>query len=553
MSDEPVPEPDTSADSPAVYLARCLIADRGYVDGYVAEAAALAEAADVVLTGGDGVGLAIACIVDRDRDPERRFTMPAEQVEAIASACRGHVGRVHGVREAVTVEIWEVGAGLPRDGDRARLDAYTFRQRAHDGVNVTTYAVDSAGGAVISTAGDWQQREPWIRKVMTEPRRTRAALATAVAARRQTAARFQTTPFATTALLLVFAAMFVVELAWTVLPAPSVGSPSIATLVSLGALERTLVEGGDWWRMLTCAFLHGSIIHLLFNCIAMYMAGGVLENLVGRAWMLALFVLGAVGGSVMSMVVNEHAVSVGASGAIMGLLAAGMVLSLRLPRGPARTQILVSLGYMLVPSLLPLATGTDYGAHFGGAITGAVVGGILLATWPRTDAQPRARKAAAALAAAGLLATAFGLVQAATDRDSYLRLDRALDPTLTAMLVPNDQIAASDIIDRAPALLEQYPRDPRLHFYVGITALQEFRLDDARGSLERALAEDELIRLMRDPEDLRIRIRYVLAMTHEAAGNVPLAIAAVTPSCPAGRVHNQAAVRAYYLKTCVEP
>jgi rhomboid protease GluP len=571
MSDEPAP--DTAADTAAVYLARCLIADHGYVPGHVPEAAPLAEACDVILTGGDGVGLIIACIIDRDAAPrpanptgveaigreaaDRRFELPPERVDEIAAACRHHVGRVHGVRDAVTVEIWEIGAGLPGAGDRERLEAYTFRRRDHDGVNVKTYAVDSTpgrDGATFSTAGDSPRRAPWIRQVMTEPRRSRAELAAGLAARQRTASRFQTTPFATLALLLAFAVLFVVELAWTVLPAPSFGSPSLATLVSLGALERGQVEHGEWWRMLTCAFLHGSVVHLLFNSVAMYMAGGVLENLIGRAWMLALFVLGALGGSAMSMTINEDVVSVGASGAIMGLLAAGLVLSLRLPRGPARTQIMVSLGYMLVPSLLPLATGTDYGAHFGGAITGAVAGGLLLVTWPRTAAHPRGRVAATALAAAGLLFTAYGLGRVTADRDDYARLYRSADPQLVAQLVPESLMPRGpDALQRAPELLEQYPRDPRINFIVGAIAHDEERFDDARRHLEAAVAADELIALLNNADEMRARIRYVLSLTHEIGGNAPMAVAVLVPSCDVGKRHREPAVAAHYQRLCITP
>jgi rhomboid protease GluP len=175
--------------------------------------------------------------------------------------------------------------------------------------------------------------------------------------------------------------------------------------------------------MLTCAFLHGDPIHLLFNCVAMYMAGAVLENLIGRRWLLGLFVIGALGGSVASLTVNpDHITSVGASGAIMALLAGAMVASLRLPKGSARTQILVSLGQILIPGLLPLAThggNVDFGAHLGGAIAGALGGLALLVTWPRDAEHPRGGMFAAVVAVAGFVYLVFGWVQLASDHDTY--------------------------------------------------------------------------------------------------------------------------------------
>jgi tetratricopeptide (TPR) repeat protein len=173
------PPPDTAAR----YLARCLVADHGYVPGTFAEARPLAEACDLILTGGDGVGLAIACIVDRDADPARRFCLAPEDLDEAAAACRHHAGSMHGVKEAVAVEIWEVGAGVPDAADRARLEAYTFRPITQKGVQVKTYAVDTAAatrGDLVSTAADGLQREPWIRRVLREPRRSEAELAEAV-------------------------------------------------------------------------------------------------------------------------------------------------------------------------------------------------------------------------------------------------------------------------------------------------------------------------------------------------------------------------------------
>ena len=259
-------------ESAAVYLAKCLVADHGYVPGTFAEARPLAEASDVVLTGGDGVGLAIACIVDRDRDPARRFTLPPAELDDAAAACRQHAGSVHGMRDSVTVEIWEIGAGVPDAADRARLEGYTFRQITEKGVQVKTYAVDTAAGRegeLVSTAADGHKREPWIRKVLPQPRRTAAQLAAAVQAQDKVA-RFDTRPLATFAMLGAFLIVFLVELTVTVMPADGFMSPGIGTLVSLGALEHHRVDLGEYWRLITCAFLHGGVMHLLFNGVAMF-------------------------------------------------------------------------------------------------------------------------------------------------------------------------------------------------------------------------------------------------------------------------------------------
>lgn len=556
-------------ESAAVYLAKCLIADHRYAPAVLPEAAPLAEVADIVLTGGDGVGLAIACIIDRDADPGRRFTMDPARVDQIAAACRRHAGSMYGVRESVTVEIWEVGAGVPDADDRARLERYAFRRVTQKGVGVRAYAVDTApasvGGLVgelYSTAADRAARQAWLRQVLGGPRRSDHELAAARQAHDKVA-RFHTAPVATLALLAAFVAMFVLELAWAVMPTDGL-SPTVGTLIALGGLEHSRVEAGEYWRLLTCAFLHGDFWHLLFNCVAMYMAGGVLENLVGRRWMLGLFVIGAVGGSLASLALNEaHVTSVGASGAIMGLLAAAMVTSLRLPSGPARHQILISLGQILIPSLLPLAAGgskVDFGAHLGGAIAGAVVGLLLLVTWAREAERPRLPRLAAVLAAAALAYTGFGWVTLAGDHDEYVRgfaavTRRQANPELVALLIPDEQLPKDDpgVMAALPGFLAEYPRDPRTQFFAAVAAINRDDLDAARDHLERALAERELRDLIYTDARFEVHVRWLLAQIHEQQGNLPLATAAVAPVCDAGKRAEDPETRAFYERLCVTP
>jgi rhomboid protease GluP len=545
-SAEPAPAAAASAgpspDGAAIYLAKCMIADHGFVGGCPPEAAALADACDIVLTGGDGLGLTIACIIDREADPARRFSMPPAQVDELAAACRKHAGSMYGVKEAVTIEVWEVGPDVADTDDRARLEGYAFRQVTQKGVSIRGYALDPRTGSghppdLFTTAADGDARRAWVREIMGGRWRSDRELHATVR-KQEKVARFDTTPLATYALLAAFAIMFVVELAWAVAPGSGV-SPSIGTLIGLGGLSHQAVEDGEWWRMLTCAFLHGDPMHLLFNGVAMYMAGGVLENLVGRRWMLALFVIGALGGSAASMAVNDaNIVSVGASGAIMGLLAAAMVASLRLPRGP-RMQILVSLGQILIPSLLPLATHAggkiDYGAHLGGAIAGAIAGGILLLTWSRQAERPRARLLAAVIAAVGLAATGYGLIQVVVDHDDMVRAFAA-DPALLEQIVPNDELPRSeaDIAAQLDDDLQRYPRDPRVNYWAAQRALRADDVATGRAHLEKALAEKELRGLLSGAADFELEIRRLLALVYEYQGEDALAREVVVPSCKAG-------------------
>jgi rhomboid protease GluP len=214
-------------------------------------------------------------------------------------------------------------------------------------------------------------------------------------------------PWLTFFLLTVLVVIFVLENLFAV--TPSVRSdPTIATLFAFGALsKKAILSGEQWYRLFTAPLLHASVAHIVGNGAALLMGGWLLERFVGRLWFFALFVIGALGGSLMSLAVGSpNLISVGASGALMGLFAAVCVSSFRLASGtPARARMQVNSARVLVPSLLPLFSTSnvhiDYGAHFGGALSGAVVGAFLLKFWPKTERIPQLRKVAAVTSVVG--------------------------------------------------------------------------------------------------------------------------------------------------------
>src|SRR5262245_36217348 len=136
-------------------------------------------------------------------------------------------------------------------------------------------------------------------------------------------------PVLTYAMLAALFAIFACELMFGIGRWEKLLQPSILTLLAFGGLQYPLVvDLGQWYRMFSAPLLHVDAMHLLFNCYALFLAGAILESLVGRAWLAALFVVGGLGGALMSLALNpSNLVSVGASGAIMGLFAAILVLS----------------------------------------------------------------------------------------------------------------------------------------------------------------------------------------------------------------------------------
>lgn len=140
--------------------------------------------------------------------------------------------------------------------------------------------------------------------------------------------------------------------------------------------------------LVTSCFLHGSILHLGFNLIALWQFGPFLERAVGRGRYLPLYLVSGVVGSAFSAIAGRlfgASLSIGASGAICGLIGAMLVLGARTQgwRGPLARQMAGWLGFLLVLGLAKNLQGgmvqVDNAAHVGGAL-----GGVLLAsTWRR--------------------------------------------------------------------------------------------------------------------------------------------------------------------------
>lgn len=130
------------------------------------------------------------------------------------------------------------------------------------------------------------------------------------------------------------------------------------------------------WRLLTALFVHGGFFHLALNMLALWMLGQSLEPMLGRARYLTLYLVSGLGGSVMVAVLAPGSPTVGASGAIFGLMAALLIIGRHI--GANVTGLLVILG-------INFALGFFIGniawqAHLGGAIVGALIALILTRT-----------------------------------------------------------------------------------------------------------------------------------------------------------------------------
>ncbi|KAL5815374.1 hypothetical protein ACOSQ3_026159 [Xanthoceras sorbifolium] len=157
--------------------------------------------------------------------------------------------------------------------------------------------------------------------------------------------------------------------------------PSSDTLEKLGALEWTkVVHGHQGWRLITCNWLHAGVIHLLANMLSLVFIGIRLEQQFGFVRVGILYLLSGFGGSILSSLFIQHNISVGASGALFGLL--GAMLSELLTNWTIYANKAAALLTLVVIIAINLAVGilphVDNFAHIGGFLTGFLLGFILL-------------------------------------------------------------------------------------------------------------------------------------------------------------------------------
>ena len=163
------------------------------------------------------------------------------------------------------------------------------------------------------------------------------------------------------------------------------------------------VTHGEWWRLITAAFLHYGPIHLGLNMLALYWFGPVLEQIIGRWRYLLLYLVAGLAGSAGALYVSPNDITVGASGAIFGVLGALLVLE--------RRGMISSGGQILMLIILNLiftvaVPGISIGGHIGGLAGGIVL--MLAFTHFRRSVQ--LSLAAAAVMAVAAVAFAYVVI-----------------------------------------------------------------------------------------------------------------------------------------------
>ena len=145
------------------------------------------------------------------------------------------------------------------------------------------------------------------------------------------------------------------------------------TLIALGAKVNGLIDNGQPWRLLTCAFLHGGLAHIAFNMYSLKIIGSEVEYVYGKVKYIGIYLISALGGSIFSYLFNADSISVGASGAIFGLLGAMLIFGIRHKNKIGKAYIMNLFKVLLINIFIGVTlSNIDNGAHIGGLVFGCI-------------------------------------------------------------------------------------------------------------------------------------------------------------------------------------
>jgi rhomboid protease GluP len=151
----------------------------------------------------------------------------------------------------------------------------------------------------------------------------------------------------------------------------------INVLVFLGAKVNSLISAGEYYRLITCMFLHGGIVHLGLNMYALYVLGPLVEQIYGKARFLIIYFIAGILGSYFSFLFSSG-ISIGASGAIFGLLGAALIFALKMKDRIGRGFMINIVTVIIINLVIGFSiSNVDNFGHLGGLTGGAIVSYLL--------------------------------------------------------------------------------------------------------------------------------------------------------------------------------
>jgi membrane associated rhomboid family serine protease len=163
--------------------------------------------------------------------------------------------------------------------------------------------------------------------------------------------------------------------------------------IAAAGIVKPAIHAGEWWRLLTGTLMHGSVLHFLFNILALIALGRITETTFHRAYVPVVFVLSALAGSLASLFLLPGVTSVGASGGIMGMIGFLLVLAWVHKRdfpSQLRRSLLMASIYTAIAGAFAYHL-IDNAAHLGGFVAGGLFGLLVVRTHAVTipDRNPR--------------------------------------------------------------------------------------------------------------------------------------------------------------------
>ncbi|HZO36987.1 MAG TPA: rhomboid family intramembrane serine protease [Solirubrobacteraceae bacterium] len=168
---------------------------------------------------------------------------------------------------------------------------------------------------------------------------------------------------------------------------------------TFGSVPGVGVAEGEYWRLVTGGFLHANLLHIFFNMYLLYMLGPQLEAALGNVRFAALYIAALLAGSAGALIVTPDIPTVGASGAVFGLMGAMVIEQRARGMDPFEGGIFGSIGGLIVINLIFsfFVSGISIGGHIGGLVGGTI------AAWLMSEAVRRRMPSYAPLLACGLV------------------------------------------------------------------------------------------------------------------------------------------------------
>ena len=143
------------------------------------------------------------------------------------------------------------------------------------------------------------------------------------------------------------------------------------------SLSRVFLDNGEWYRLISAGFVHFGLFHVAMNMFLLFQLGRMLEPAIGSTKFALIYFASLLGGSAGALLLSPSAFTGGASGAVFGIMAAGVVGMRQQGANPLSSGLGMTFAINIVITLA--IPGISIGGHFGGALAGAICGFVILA------------------------------------------------------------------------------------------------------------------------------------------------------------------------------